>query len=282
MEENNTTMTPDTMDIEMNSAWDNDDDSWESAEEPADQPEQQQEVTTAPKNNEGQPAADQPQEGDADQQTPVLYTLKNREETRQVTLEEMRTMAQKGWDYDKVKTENDQLRQYREQNAAAVEFLNRHAQSQGLSVQQYLQQMQKQELLRTGMSDAQAEREIQFQREKAQVEAQKRAIDAFQQTRNSAQMEQQKKQEAFKQSVADFKKAYPDKKPEEIPKEVWAKVGQGVPLLSAYTMHENAQLKAQLAAEQQNKANQKRSPGGLGGNLGAELDEMDRIWDEDD
>lgn len=283
MDENNNTLAPDTMEVEMESAWDNDNDSWESDAEPeVNQQTEQQEAAPAPETTGDQTATNQTQQALENQQEPYMIPYEFMGEKKQLAASEAAPYIQKGMHYDAVRQERDQLRQYREQNAAAVEFLNRHAQSQGLSVQQYLQQMQKQELLRTGMSDAQAEREIQFQQEKAQVEAQKRAIDAFQQTRNSAQMEQQKKQEAFKQSVADFKKAYPDKKPEEIPKEVWAKVGQGVPLLSAYTMHENAQLKAQLAAEQQNKANQKRSPGGLGGNLGAELDEMDRIWDEDD
>jgi len=53
-------------------------------------------------------------------------------------------------------------------------------------------------------------------------------------------------------------------------------------LLSAYAMHENTQLRAQLAAEQQNRVNRSRTPGALGANSGLELDEMDRMWNEDD
>lgn len=282
MEDNNTTMTPDTMDVEMNSAWDNDDDSWESAEETADQPEQQQEATPAPENPSEQPAADQQQTGDADPQPPQLYTLKNREETRQVTLEEMRAMAQQGWDYANVRQERDQLRQYREQNAAAVEFLARHAQSQGMTVPQYLEQMQKQELMSRGMTQQQAEHQIQINRERAQVTAERRAIDAFNQARNDQQQAAQSKQANMKREVESFLKTYPNVKPAEIPKEVWAQVAKGTSLTNAFTMHENAQLKAQLAAERQNKANQQRSPGRLGGNQSAELDEMDRLWAEED
>lgn len=283
MDENNNTLAPDTMEVEMESAWDNENDSWESEAEPeVNQQTEQREAAPAPETTGDQTATNQTQQALENQQEPYMIPYEFMGEKKQLAASEAAPYIQKGMHYDAVRQERDQLRQYREQNAAAVDFLTRHAMSQGMTVNQYLEQMQKQELMRRGLSDVQADQQIQFQKEKAQVEADKRAIEAFRQTQNSAQQAQQKKQADFRQGVSDLLKAYPDLKPEAIPKEVWAKVGQGVPLLNAYTMHENAQLKAQLAAAQQNKANQQRSPGGLGGNAAAELDEMDRLWNEDD
>ena len=90
------------------------------------------------------------------------------------------------------------------------------------------------------------------------------------------------KQKARRQDMERFLDAYPGVKAESIPQEVWGRVAQGVPLVSAYAMYENQQLRVQLAAERQNRANRARTPGGLGANAGVELDEMDRMWAEDD
>lgn len=87
---------------------------------------------------------------------------------------------------------------------------------------------------------------------------------------------------ARKRDMTRFMKSFPGVKAEDIPQQVWVQVSQGVPMISAYAMHENAQLKAQLAAERQHRANLRRTPGGLGSHSGPELDELDRMWAEDD
>jgi hypothetical protein len=94
----------------------------------------------------------------------------------------------------------------------------------------------------------------------------------------------QAKQEERRQraDMERFLQAYPDVQAESIPIEVWRQVAQGESLVSAYALHENRQLRAQLAAQQQDRANRLRTPGSLGGNVSAELDEIDRLWGEDD
>ena len=79
-----------------------------------------------------------------------------------------------------------------------------------------------------------------------------------------------------------FLAAYPEVKADDIPREVWQQAAAGVPLLTAYAIHENRQLKMLLAAERQDKLNRQRTPGSLGANSGNELDELDRMWNEDD
>lgn len=87
---------------------------------------------------------------------------------------------------------------------------------------------------------------------------------------------------ARRQDMERFMQAYPTVKAEEIPREVWGQVAKGVPLVSAYAMHENQRLRAQLKAQQQDQLNRARTPGALGRSIGGELDEIDRMWTQDD
>ena len=90
------------------------------------------------------------------------------------------------------------------------------------------------------------------------------------------------REKARAQEMERFLTAYPEVKAGDIPREVWQQVAAGVPLVSAYAMHENQQLKMQLAAERQDRLNRQRTPGALGSHSGGELDELDRMWNEDD
>lgn len=282
MELENTNNTENMEDHILDGAWDNDDaDDFdadvgtEGGQEPADQQAQEQQA------QQEQPKADQPA-ANTESQMPELFTIKNRDETRQVTREELIAMAQKGWDYDTVRQERDQLRQRQQQNDPALNFLTAQAQKNGMDVPQYLRQIEKQELMRRGMSDQEAERELDVRSREAAIVEQQAKIDAYNTQKANAERAAQDREANLRRDMTSFLKAYPEVKAESIPAEVWTKVAQGVPLINAYTMYENAQLKAQLAAERQNKANQQRTPGALGGNAAAEMDEFDRYWNEDD
>ena len=90
------------------------------------------------------------------------------------------------------------------------------------------------------------------------------------------------RERAREKDMERFLNTYPEVKANHIPREVWQQVAKGVPLVSAYAMHENQQLKMQLAAERQDKLNRQRTPGALGSHSGGELDELDRMWAEED
>lgn len=187
--------------------------------------------------------------------SPELFTLKNRDEKRQVTREELVAMAQKGWDYDTVRAERDQLRQYRQETGPTMDLIRAEAQRSGMTVPAYLDHCRQQDLARSAPGDPAPQSNALIQRIK---------------------------QNARRQDMERFVRTYPTVRADSIPKEVWGQVARGVPLVSAYAMHENQQLKVQLAAERQNKANRQRTPGALGANSGVELDELDRMWAEDD
>lgn len=281
-EMNNTAGYDDTA---LDSAWDSEDDGFEAADEaqapeadqpvgeqqPADQP-AAPETDTDPAQQEGAQPADQPE----------LFTIRYRGQEEQLTREQLITMAQKGRDYDAVRTERDSLKAQQDANAGAVDLVKGYAQRMGMEVPQYLDWVRTQELMRSGLNEQQAAQTIQMEKRQADLNAQEARINAQKAQQDTLLQQTRARQEARQKDFDAFLKAYPGVDPKSIPKEVWDNVGAGVPLVAAYTMHENSRLKAENAALQQNKTNQQRTPGSLGANSGAELDEYDRWWNEDD
>lgn len=270
----NMTQTSEVMDADINAAWDDDVTTDSAAAEqnkvqPADQPEHEAQE---------QPAEEVKQPVDQ----PELFTIKNRDEVRQVTKEDLIAMAQKGWDYDTVKTERDQLRQYRKDADPALELVKNYAQRNNMSVPEYLDFCRKQDLMHGGMDEKTADQTIQFEKRQADLDAREKRLNAEQVQRDSLLQQAKQRQEAMRSDMNQFLKMYPGVQANEIPKEVWDMVRNGQPLTTAYAMHQNQQLKAELAAERQNKENQKNTPGSLGGNSVTDMDEIDRIWAEDE
>lgn len=283
MENINEQMTSDTVDAELDSAWGDDSGSWEeSAEAEVNQPTQQQEGAPAPETNGDQTAANQTQQALENQQAPYMIPYEYMGEKKEMAAGEAAPYIQKGLHYDTVRAERDQLRQYRTDAEPALALVKGYAQKMNMTVPQYLDYCRQQELMRGGMNEQQAAQTLQMEKRKADLDAQEARINAYNSQKANAERAEQDRQAALRRDMTSFLKAYPEVKADSIPAEVWAQVAKGTPLINAYTMHENAQLKAQLAAERQNKANQQRTPGALGGNAAAEMDEYERYWNEDD
>lgn len=267
----------------VDQAWDGSDDyisdDVEAGADQPDEPKQEQDTVDEPAG--GAETHDEPGgNGKADQ--PELFTIKNRDEQRQVTREELVSMAQKGWDYDKVREERDQLRQYRAETDPAMEVIKRYAARSNMSVSEYLDYCRKQELIATGMSEKDAAQKVSFDKERAELDRQRAELDARDQQANDARRMAQEQAKARQKDIESFYKAYPKVDPKSIPQEVWDAVKSGDTLTNAYTRYENQRLQAEIAALKQNNKNKSQSPGSLGGNVDKEMDEIDRIWAEED
>lgn len=272
MENENTTIKDEVLD----SAWGDEDGMEEvqetttnTAEQEADQPK-------------AEPAAQEPEQDQPKADPPELFTLKNRDETKQVNRNELIAMAQKGWDYDAVRQERDQLRQYRKEADPALDLVKGYAQRNGMSVTDYLDFCRKQELMRGGLDEQAADQTLRMEKREADLDAREARINADKLRQDNLLEKVREQQQARRKDMDDFMRAYPGVKADSIPQEVWAAVKNGDSLTTAYTVHENRRLAAELAAERQNRVNRQNTPGSLGGNSGAELDEIDRIWAEDD
>ena len=152
-----------------------------------------------------------------------------------------------------------------------------------LNVGDYLDFVRKQELINGGMNEQAAAQTVQMEKERAYIDAQKAQIQQYQQQQNSVLEQTRKAQEARQKDFNEFLTKYPKVDPKSIPREVWDAVRNGESLVSAYTMHENARLQAELAAERQNAKNRATAPGSMGGSdMETQADLISRYWDEAD
>ena len=282
MDETTTANTFD--DAELEAAWAEEEDAMveDGAQQQADQPEDAQQQADQP----AAPETETPPEQSAEEERadqPQLFTLKYRGEQLQVTQDEMVALAQKGRDYDTVRQERDQLLQYRQEADPALELVRGYAKRNGMTVGDYLDYCRRQELMSQGINEQTANAQIAVEKQQAALKRQNAEAEAARKRQEAEADQARQRQEAQRKDFAAFLGAYPGVKTTEIPKEVWEKVAQGESLVSAYTMHRNRQLEAELAAERQNRKNQQRTTGSLSDPAGGDKkDDIDRWWNEDD
>lgn len=187
-------------------------------------------------------------------------TITHLGQTQEIPLSEAVSLAQKGMDYDHVRQERDELRQ-----APAWEVMDYFAARSGQTREEYIQtlreQMEQDQLAQytaQGMDEQTAKTLLELKQFKERQEEENRKKE-----------EEEKKKKEYHR----FFESYPDVNPADIPDEVWQRVGQGESLLGAYQAHENQQLKAKLAALEQNEKNKQAAVGSLAGEAGQ--DEVD-------
>ncbi len=228
--------------------------------------------------------ADQPEQAKPQPEEPKpeesrTLKVKYLGEERELTEEEAVTLAQKGMDYDRqrqkaesltqeVQTLRTRLSQLEEYEA----FLKELAEPQALTVEDLMLETRAEVLVRQqGIDKETALARVRArQAERAAARAQAKPVEP----------DPVKEAEARRQrDIETFLKEYGHVKPEEIPQEVWKKVGEGHSLVDAYRAHEIATIKAEnqrlkaemeaaekrhkeeLEAERRNWENAKRSTG---------------------
>jgi len=176
------------------------------------------------------------------------YKLKYNHEEKEVTLEELTTLGQKGMNYDKLQEKfneiqsNPALSKYSKVqevsellgyqsddellDALYSTYYERAAESQGLTPQQ----IQKDYEL-TKKEKAVAEKELTFTQKEKETEM-----------------------------YAKFAENYSGVTAEMIKPETWEKVNSGIDLTAAYTMQKNQELQEELKILKQNEQNAKKAP----------------------
>lgn len=250
------------------------DDDLEEGTEPAEEeetPEAEGEADQQEPEAEGEAETEQPE---ADQS----FELKHLDEVRTVDRNEVIQLAQKGMDYDRVRTKYDEAKpqiEWYTKNATSVKWLEDIAQKQGISFGDLVDQTRAQIMAgETNQSIAVCRGIIANERKAAELEAE----------RSKQESPDAKKQ----RDVQDFIREYPEqaKTPETLPKEVWDAVRKGETLVNAYRAYELKELKAQLekqkteaARKAQEEKNRARSTGSqsTSGKNTADA-EFDAIW----
>ncbi len=188
------------------------------------------------------------------------FTLKHLGVEKEVSREEMKALAQQGMDYARIRSQRDELMNYRKTNESIVDLVTQLAQAKGMNVQQYADHLQVQRLVAQGMSKETATEHLARTKAesalKQQTQQQQAVTDA-----NAARLTRVR---------ADLK-AFQDKynvSLKEIPQEVWDKVTDDTLLTTAYSDWLSSQkdaeienLKSQLKAQTQNAKNKQTSTG---------------------
>lgn len=206
--------------------------------------------------------------------TPQTFTIKVNKEEKQVTLEEMTALAQKGADYDRVKEQHRQDQQTLQDLTAkldgmvghqeAIDILNLLAEKTGTSVDALAKTLYRNFRKSGGASEETADLELENARLKKSQDA------ANAQAAQQQEQEQADTAEARAQrDIEEFEREYPGVElTEDLVDKLVPDIQGGMSLTAAYRKMERSQekeriaeLERQLAAEKQNNKNKRNSPG---------------------
>ena len=252
----------------------------------------------------GNPETDQPEEEIADQQNTepgeeeqeqeITLTLNYLGEAKTVSKEEAVTLAQKGMDYDRIRTKNEELLTENQKFAEDMPRLKEQlavfediATARGMTIDEFVDDIMAERLVaQQGIDKTVALGRVQLDRERKQLQAEKGQRQESP-TGNGEQERRAADINAFKVAFPDvFTQFATDKN--AIPESVWAEVSTGVSLVAAYAKYHSAQLQEKLnaakaEAEQlkQKEINKSRSTGPQSSKGSSTPEDLiDLLWDE--
>lgn len=219
-----------------------------------------------------EPEEEAVEESDSATDAEQMFTIKVNKESRQVNLEEMTTLAQKGADYDRVKEQAAQLRQANTDLQAKLDGMTPHqevldilsivADKGGVSLEQLAESLYINFRKSAGASEDVAREELKSARLEKELNAYKakQTQQQAQETDNEARVQKE---------LEDFQAEYPDVNlTEELVDKLLPDIKNGMRLAAAYRKYEKtqdaakiAELERKLSAKAQNDKNKRRSPG---------------------
>lgn len=180
------------------------------------------------------------------------YKVKYNGKELELPVAELVTNAQKGMNYDHVKSELDALRQ---QTARSHGLLEQMAKAGGMELDDYLA------LCAKKLSDHRVEQDI---RNGVPEEAARRLQDAEQREA------ERRMEEADREGYRALARAYPDLK--ELPESVARAIAEGEHPLTAYRSYELETLKDELSSIKQEQMNRKKTTGSLASSAPMDID----------
>lgn len=214
-------------------------------------------------------SSDEADEPDSKEETPETFKIKYMGEELEVNREEVVQLAQKGKDYDRIRSKYDEFTTFASKHPAyeeQIEFLNDLARQSNMTVDKLIEETRIRQLVDQGFDETIAREKYALEQEKRQLEREKAGIEKLKQAEQATVADQERRAKDIQEFLAE----YPDVKPDELKglREVWDMVANGKSLVDAYRAYENKQLKEQLKAlstkleaTEKNKANKAKSTG---------------------
>lgn len=258
--------TDDSEDVET------EEDQEDTADEAADTAEAETDKGHETTSQEQESGAEERAEPDSAENAEQTFTLKVNKEERTVSLEEMTAYAQKGLDYDRVKGQNEQLRQSNTDLQAkldgmasqqdALDVLRMIAEKSGTTLDQLSESLYVNFRKNSGVSEDAAREELKSARLEKELSGLKAKEARKQDEKTDAESR-------FQRDVEAFNREYPGVSlTEELVNKMVPDIQNGMSLSAAYRKLEKAQdaekiadLERQLSAKVQNEKNRKNSPG---------------------
>lgn len=192
----------------------------------------------------------------------------NKESVNVDSIEDLINNYQKGLNYDKVQEKLNNL-----QSSKAETYVNKKAKELGLSVDEYIDQVEKyereqerlreqeriEEMIENGVPEDVAKEVIATSQLRKQLQAKENELKE----REAAQQKEANKNKEYE----EFLEAFPNVKAEDIPKEVYEKAEESS-LKEAYSEWKIKELEKQLSIREQNEKNSKSSVGAVNTNNG--------------
>lgn len=220
------------------------------AEETEDGGEDNEEAEEAEPEEETEPEAEPEKKDEAGHQR---FKLKVKGEEREVDLDEMTALAQKGGDYDGLKADRDTLRDENGRLKEYESFLKELADNGGISIDEVMESTRVEMLMRKAERDGEdlTEEEARKQVKAAHKKQEPKEEPAHEKTA------EEKAQEA----VQAFVKRYPNVKSEDIPQSVWDDANRTGDLIGAYQEYRLQKMSEEITQLKQNNKNKERSTG---------------------
>lgn len=233
-------------------------------EDPSESAETPEEGTEPPADAE-QAAKTQQTEAETVDARPQTWELRHMGEVRKANEAEMVALAQKGMDYDRIRSQYDEFK-------PVMEMVNHFANQQGLNTKDYISMLRAQAKQAEGLSEADARRSVELEDREAVVAAAEAERQAQQDAMEQAQRAEAEAASRRQADIQEFQQTFPDaaKDPNSIPPQVWADVRNGSSLVAAYARYavqqarqDAADAKRETASVQQNQRNADRSTGSM-------------------
>ena len=211
------------------------------------------------------PAEDQQEPPETVDARPQTWELRHMDEVRRVNEADMVALAQKGMDYDRIRSQYDEFK-------PVMEMINRFANQQGLNTKDYISMLRAQAKQAEGLSEADARRSVELEDREAVVAAAEAERQAQQDAMAQAQRAEAEAASRRQADIQEFQQTFPEaaKDPNSIPPQVWADVRNGSSLVAAYARYavqqarqDAADAKRETASVQQNQRNAERSTGSM-------------------
>ena len=220
---------------------------------------------TEPPADAEQAAQTQQTEAETVDARPQTWELRHMDEVRRVNEADMVALAQKGMDYDRIRSQYDEFK-------PVMEMVNHFANQQGLNTKDYISMLRAQAKQAEGLSEADARRSVELEDREAVVAAAEAERQAPQDAMEQAQRAEAEAASRRQADIQEFQQTFPEaaKDPNSIPPQVWADVRNGSSLVAAYARYavqqarqDAADAKRETASVQQNQKNAARSTGSM-------------------